>query len=378
MLSNASMKPGSRLQWLLPFMSMVLSACSLIPDVDVPGVNRIVGEDGVFRDRKAEYLEAETIPRTLIPTGMDGFIIDDLLIIPEIPDNGRQSFLDPPRPEVLEGRTGREVVIQRMELNAWIVVDVSPSEVWPRIRDYWNQREVEIAFENPIEGRMETTWFIQDDNVLTREKIRVTVDTGFQDNSAEIRLLHMQVPQATPVFEQVNWPTSSMDNDFAYAELTRMSTYLADVADLYQASSASFLARNISSAGKASLVTGADGSQRLQLRSDYDRSWAAVGRALRRAGVEVVEEDSSAGIFEVLYSPGSENIDAEESPGFLKKVVTINGLFSRDASLPAYPFRVEIRRLAGIVEVLVIPGESGEVDAESASMLLRLIRNTIA
>jgi outer membrane protein assembly factor BamC len=378
MTAGTKGKPSTSLHLLLPLTGALLSSCSLVPDVSVPGMDRIVGEEGVFRDRKAEYLEAQTIPRTTIPDGMDSFIIDDLLIIPEIPDNGRQSFLDPPRPEELAGRTGREVIIQRMEQNAWIVVDVTPSQVWPRIRDYWGQRDIDIAFENPTEGRMETAWFVQDGNVLTREKLRVTVTTGFQDNSAEIRLLHMQVPQATPVFEQVNWPARSMDSEVEYSELTEMSSYLADVADLYQASSASFLARNISSEGKASVVTAPDGTQTLQLRADFDRSWAAVGRALRRSGIEIESEDFAAGTMDVKYAPGSEDLPEEEAPGLFKRVVTVGGLLSRDKSLPAYPFRIEVRRLAGIVEVRVIPDTTGGADAESGSMLLRLIRTTIA
>ena len=62
----------------------LLASCSLVPDVRLPGMDRVVGEEGIFRDRKEEYLEAETIPRTQIPAGLDDFIIDDLLVIPEV------------------------------------------------------------------------------------------------------------------------------------------------------------------------------------------------------------------------------------------------------------------------------------------------------
>jgi len=133
-----------------------LSGCSMLPDlpdVSVPGWDKVTGENGMFRDRKGDYLEAQTIPRTQIPAGMDGFIIDDLLVIPEVAsDTEQQPFLDPPRPHPIEGRSDREVVIQRMEERSWIVVDVSPSQVWPRIRDYWRQNNVQVAFENPTAG----------------------------------------------------------------------------------------------------------------------------------------------------------------------------------------------------------------------------------
>src|SRR5690606_32152284 len=103
---------------------------------------RVVGEEGVFRDRQGEYLEAATIPRAEIPPNLDSYIIDDLLVIPEIGERETQAFLDAPRPRPLEGASDREVVIQRMSNRAWIIVDASPAEVWPRIRDYWRQENI--------------------------------------------------------------------------------------------------------------------------------------------------------------------------------------------------------------------------------------------
>lgn len=355
----------------------VLSACSWL--AVVPGGDRIVGEDGVFRDRQGEYLEAVTIPRTEIPEGLDGFVIDDLLVIPEIGNQDAQPFLDAPRPRPIEGISDREVVIQRMQDRSWIIVDASPGEVWPRIRDYWRQEGVEIATENPTAGLMDTAWFIRTGNVLTREKFRVMVDTGFQDNSSEIRLLHLSAPQATPMFEQVNWPAVSMDVEVEYTMLSDMSTYLADVADLSQASSVSFLAGNISSTGKASIFTTPAGADVLQLQAEYSRCWAAVGRALRRAGMEITSESSDLGMYEVLYTPGSEDEEAEEEPGFFTKVITVNGLLGGEETLPALPFRVEVLDVNEGADVRVSPINSTSPEMrDTGKTLLQLIRRTIA
>src|SRR5262245_44999895 len=100
-----------------------LGACSWAGNV--PYVNRVLGDEGVFRDRQADYLEAQTIPRTEIPEGLDSYIIDDLLVIPEIGGQETVSFLDAPRPRPLEAVSDREVVIQRMTDRAWIIVDAS-------------------------------------------------------------------------------------------------------------------------------------------------------------------------------------------------------------------------------------------------------------
>lgn len=347
----------------------------------VPGMDRVTGEDGVFRDRQGEYLQATTIPRTEIPEGMDGFIIDDLLVVPEIAADQSEAFLDAPRPRPLEGRSDREVVIQRMVNRSWIVVDVSPGEVWPRIRDYFRQAGIEIAAENPTSGVMETGWFIQTGNVLNRDRLRVTVETGFQNNSSEIRLLHVSAPQATPAFDQVTWPAASVNPETEFALLTALSTYLADVADLYQASSVSFQASNIPSEGKATIVADPAGGELLRLQADFDRSWAAVGRALGRSSIEITEQDVSTGIYEVQYVPGSEVAEEEiEEPGFFKKVFTLNGLFSSDDTLPAFPLRVHLEDVETAVDLRVTPAEgtSSEEATEASEALLRLIRNTIA
>jgi outer membrane protein assembly factor BamC len=355
----------------------LLSACSLLQKM--PGMDKVTGENGWFHDRKGEYLQAETIPRTKIPADKDSYIIDDLLVIPDLPEGAeQQAFLEPPRPRAIEGRSEREVVIQRMEGRSWIVVDVSPSQVWPRIRDYWRQNNVVIAAENPTTGLMETGWFVLDGNALTQERFRVSVETGFQDNSAEIRLLHMEAPQSTPVIAQLPFPASSVNADTEYTVLSSLSSYLADVADLYQASSVSFLAGNIDSRGKAVIATTPAGSQILQLKAEYNRSWAAISRALQRAGVEVVAQDNAQGIFDVVYMPGKPTGDEEDESGFFHSVWTLGGLFSGDGDLESYKLRIQLLKTTDSIDVLATPESASPENQAAGNSLLELLRNTLA
>lgn len=358
----------------------MLAACSMLPDFTIPGMDRLTGEKGIFRDRQGEYLRAESLPRTEIPPDFDSIVIDDLLVIPEINATDTVVFLDVPRPREIEGRSNREVVIQRMENSSWIIVDVSPSELWPRIRDYWRERKVEIAFENPTGGVMDTGWFVLEGSLLNREKIRVTVDTGFQADSAEIRLLHMSSLQSAPALSQVIWPEISMDSDIEYATLTALSTFLADIADLYQASSVSFLAGSIPTAGKAVLTASPSGEEVLRLQANFNRSWAAIGRAMNRAGVETVSQDSAAGIYEVLYTPGSEDQIEVVKPGIFKRIITLNGLFSNNDNPIAQSLHLQLIKSGTIVEVRVLPSipEPSAEAIEAANRLIKILHDTIA
>lgn len=363
--------------------SVLLSGCSLLDSVPIPGMDYIAGEEGLLRDRQGDYLEAEVLPPTRIPDQYDSYIIDDLMVIPQIAETNTEAFLNAPRPRSFGGRSQRGVIIQRMNEDSWIVVDVSPSEVWPRIRDYWSSQSIPVAFENPTRGVLDTGWFVLEGNVLTKEKIRVTVEPGFQNDSAEIRLLHLGIAQALPDIDQVNWPAESTDPDVAYDFLTDLSNYLADVAGLYQASTVSFLAENINSRGKASIINTPGGREVLHLEAPYMRSWGAVTRALERAGVEVVAESQESGIVEVDYVIGGN--EDEDKPGFFKRVVTLNGVFSKGEDVDYYPLRILVLDLDDATEIIVEPLEDSSGDAEraaelraAAQSLLNLIRNTIA
>ena len=183
-----------------------------------------------------------------------------------------------------------------------------------------------------------------------------------------------------PILDQVNWPESSTDPDVEYDFLTDLSNYLADVADLYQASTVSFLAENIDSKGKASIVTTPGGKELLRLEADFQRSWGAIGRALRRQEVAIVAESNELGVYEVDYVINPES--DEEEPGFFKKVVTLNGLFSKKEQGTFYQLKVQLLDLNGEVEVIVeslelLPQQSEDL-REAENSLLRLIRNNIA
>ena len=359
---------------------LLLSGCSYLSSVPIPGLDYIAGEEGLLRDRQSDYLEAEVLPPTQIPARFDSYIIDDLMVIPSISESNSQTFLEAPRPRLFSGRTERGVVIQRMNQESWIVVDVSPSEVWPRIQDYWTSQSIQIAIENPTRGVLDTSWFILENNNLTKEKMRVTVEPGFQNDSAEIRFLHLSIGQSLPILNQVNWPETSNDPDVEYDFLTDLSNYLADVADLYQASSVSFLAENISSRGKASIVSTPGGKGLLRLAANFDRSWAAVGRALQRADVDVVADSSELGVYEVEYVISSDS--EEDEPGLLRRIATLNGLFDRRENAEFFELKVQLLDINGEIEVIVeslelFPQQSEDL-REVENSLLRLIRNNLA
>jgi len=323
---------------ILSTMAMLcsLSACSML------GVD-LFGEEGFFRDRQGDYLEAESIPRINVPDNLDSYIIDDLLVIPELVSAEGAPYLQVPRPRPLQGNPDQTVVVQSMDERSWAVVDASVSQVWVRVRQYWLENDIDLTQESPESGLLDTSWFVKNDNEDTQEKFRVLVEPGFQDETAEVSLIHISVPQDEQVSDQLSWPEQSMDVEYASEILNEISVYLANEMRNYQASTVSFLAGNISTEGRATLLT-EDGINMLHLRADYDRSWAAVGRALDRAEIEIVEEDVDAGSFSVIYGERDEEIET----GFIGR------LMSADRQEETIPFGVFLLQSETGTEVVAL------------------------
>lgn len=343
----------------------ILSACSTVSSI--PGVSAIVGEDGYLRDRSGEYIEADTIPRTEIPEGLDNYVIDDLYVIPNVGQNDNH-FQAPPRPKPMVGRSERQVVIQTIDEESWIIVSLSPGQAWPRVGDYWARNRVPLAMEEPTRGIMETGWFKLEDKPGRQQKFQVLIETGFQDNTAEIRLRQVSVPEGTAT-GMTNFGQASTDPDVEELFLQDMSTYLADVSDVYQESSVSLLAGNIASRGKATLETQSNGEQYLLLRDDYRRCWAAIGLALDRAGVTINERDQSSGIYEVSFTPEA----GDDEPGFFRR------LFTFDREPESYEMQIKLESIVDSVNVRVQQmSEEDSPDEDPESSLLQTLRDFIA
>ncbi len=233
-----------------------------------------------------------------------------------------------------------------------MVIDSRASQVWPRVRQYWIEQGIELAQESPNQGMLETIWFSSEENEGYKEKIRVTVIPGFQNDSAELSIAHVSAPEDFDVPEEFDWPEDPEDNEYAYQVLADISSYLADQIRLYQASTVSFLAGAIPDEGRASMRNEGEKNV-LHLDADYVRSWAAVGRALERANVEIVFEDMDAGIFDVAFSASQEPVE--------------RGMFSRLLSLAqaddSLPFRVSLQETDDGIDVLT----EASIDDQAAS-----------
>jgi outer membrane protein assembly factor BamC len=172
-----------------------------------------------------------------------------------------------------------------------------------------------------------------------------------------------------------------------------LAGYLADTT---QQGSVSLLAQGISTANKVYIVRGADGTPMIDLRLNFERAWASLGRALPRGGFTVQDLDRSAGIYYVKFEPSEKKDDAEagegevevekadkptsSGKGFFKRMFSWWGDDDEDENNPAVgrAYRLQMREAPEGVTIEVRREDGAPFEEGENEFLLGVIRGHLA
>ncbi len=335
------------------------------------GCNYLTGDEGMFRDRGGDYTEAADLPPMQIPAELDSYTIDPLYVIPNRLLVDADVFADDiPKPKPIETRRREGVVIQNLGDRRWILIDATPAQVWPLVRDYWTELEVSLAYENPGAGIMETAWLEVDGDVSGRHKYRISIESGLHSGYSEVYVRHLEQSRSEPEPLVVTWPDDSSSLEREQQISRTISQYLADRNDIYQASTASLLAGSIETERKANLVETSSGRV-LELKIDYDRAWVQVREALEEAEIEIVESDRDLSYINVKFAGVLPEVD---EPGFIGRILGRGG---DEGEMQPRDFSVKLVRTESAINVIAEPLEASEETAALNSELLQIINDFI-
>ncbi|MEX2327473.1 MAG: outer membrane protein assembly factor BamC, partial [Pseudomonadales bacterium] len=175
-------------------------------------------------DRSEQYINAQTIDRVTIPEQLDEPAFDDLLEIPEARDvrelAGEKLEIGLPEP-LASAVSVDQIVIKRLGDSRWVFVDAPPAMVWPRLRQFWEDANMNLAYADPSRGVMESEWMAGRDGeaeaifdslksltvfansgASMRHKFRLRVEPGIRAGSTEVYMEHKSLPLGVPVLEE--------------------------------------------------------------------------------------------------------------------------------------------------------------------------------
>ncbi|MDB6061045.1 MAG: hypothetical protein JWM78_1148 [Verrucomicrobiaceae bacterium] len=262
------------------------------------GCGWVFGEKGLFRDRGDDYRRAQVEKPLEIPAGLSKASTEEDFAIPSISYSAPlEGKFDVPRPQPLDGDPeGEQVKIQLLGGTSWILVEASPGEVWPRVRQFLNTNQLGVARMEAAAGVIETAWLQPQTAGAARERYRFRIEQGVQRGSAEVYIL-----QANTSAGESKWPMTSSDPARESEMIKAVAQFIADNGST---GAVSMLAqRGIESKGKVTLNKQAGANSYLRLELPSDRAWASLDLAIERAGFTIEDRNRAAQQFSVRYTP---------------------------------------------------------------------------
>jgi len=319
-----------------------------------------------LRDRSNDYLLAEETEVTAIPAGLDRSVIGQLYPIPQIASESIELVeFEAPRPQPASVNTFEQLVkIQSLEGRRWVLINIPPSELWPRVRSVLNRNGVPAALAEGSSGVIETVWvkFNSDDD--NSHRFRFQISPGVQVNSSEISLLHNQAVRSEE--EQAVWPQASDSDQREKDMLTMLANELAGATNY---ASVSLLAQNIGGEAKVVVITPEVADPFIQIKLSFDRAWASILYSADRGGFTLVDKNRSEGTLYVNYTD-----KATDEPGFFARWF---GEDSGDQILEVN-YQVLVQVVGANVEVRVVGPDSDGLGKAETLRLLKILRNNMS
>jgi outer membrane protein assembly factor BamC len=274
----------------------------------------------------------------------------------------------------------------------WLVVEKPAADLYPQIKDFWQENGFLLVVDSSSTGIMETDW-AENRGKIPQDFIRSTLgtvldslyDTGERDkyktrleapkpSETEIYITHKGslekcVTDASGACLSTIWTTRPNDPELEAIFLTRLMERLGMTQEQAKAAVAAPLGPKTP---KAKFVQEANNRGYIELSTGFDRSWRDVGLALDRSNFTVEDRNRSIGVYYVRFVNTK---DVGDKKGFF------SNLFSSkdDSKLQAKKYQVIVKSTGENSANIYVQDADGKPENTPAGIqLLTLLNDQLA
>jgi len=309
--------------------------------------------DELLPDRRPDYRQTQVANPLEIPPDLTESTIDDTLLVPELNPTGSASLSTYASERQAGGQIAfAEAVLQQqpgvqLERDGnqrWLLVDVEPQAVWPRVKEFWTSNGFVLKRENPLIGIMETDWAENRADIPegpvrallgqvidfaysapTRDKFRVRLERV--DDGTEVYLTHYGVEEvirggtSNRQGSEVLWQSRPADPELEAEMLKRLMVYLGATERRAQTQMAA--ATEAEQQGpRVRRATVAGNREALIVGENYSRAWRLVGLALDGSNFVVEDQNRSEGLYVVEYN---DQLEDSQDQGWFSRLAFWKG-----------------------------------------------------
>ncbi|PJE80038.1 Outer membrane protein assembly factor BamC [invertebrate metagenome] len=376
---------------LLPLAASVLG---------LAGCANPFGQEGYFRDKSGDYADAKLMKTMEIPKGMDTLPIGDQLVIPEISPQARpvtssSDHFVVPRPELqITQPDGNVYRIEADGNSRWLQVNRSFDDVWADIVRYLDAHGIAVSHKSKSAGTMESVWLIRsdkdkpdvleailgkwldtDDFDTVRERIRITVKSAHMNGMTLVTVVHQGSKDGSSKeskkTEALSWNNmGERSQKTVQALLGDMMIFMAKDSGTRDAL-VSYQDKPVKLMERSEVDVDGGGNPVLNVRGvSFSHGWNAVGDALSRSGIKVIDKNRDAGLYYLSMSDVEKAVEPE--PGFFSKLFGSKKKSDTPESSDIFHLRVSV--LGDMIQVSLEKDSLTSVPARESGQLLKQIR----
>ena len=364
--------------------AVLLGACSSL-DFEVP-------------TKKIDYKSAGRLPSLEVPPDLTRPTADDRYTVPSaskgsatystytIDREWRAQGGTPAVSGVLPEQSGARV--ERAGTQRWLVVKGDPAQVWPVVKDFWQEVGFIVNVEAPEAGVMETDWNenrakVPDlglirgllakalDSVYStseRDKFRTRLERGTQPATTEIYISHrgMEEVYITQGKDQTRWQPRRPDPDLEAEMLRRLMVRFGVQETRAKQQIAAAEAPRASMASQSAGI--------LTVNEQFDRAWRRVGLALDRVGFTVEDRDRAKGIYFVRYiDPETDVKTTKDEPGVIGRTLGALKFWGNAPAKKNEQYQIAVRDMNASAQVNVLTKDGKQEQSATANRILNLL-----
>ena len=281
--------------------------------------------------------------------------------------------------------------IERAGSQRWRVVAGTPDNLWPSIKEFWQEAGFIVNIELPEAGVLETDWAenrakIPQDIIRStlgkvidglystaeRDKFRTRLERN-DDGGSEIYISHRGMVETETNCSGTGctgtkWQPRTPDPELEAEFLRRLMVRLGSQQEKAQ----QLVATSAPASARAAVQAGIGGFETLEVFEPFDRAWRRVGLALDRVGFTVEDRDRQKGQYFVRYADTDANDMARKDgeKGLLSKLQFWK---SNDPMVKAEQYRVHIRQFAGKSVVQILSKDGAQANTQTARRIVALL-----
>jgi outer membrane protein assembly factor BamC len=275
--------------------------------------------------------------------------------------------------------------IERLGNERWLSSPLTPEQMWPQLRAFWQEMGLALVVDRPEAGVMETDWAenrakIPQDAIRAvigkvldsaystgeRDKFRTRVERTETGCDVFITMRGMIEVYNVSDKSQTAWQPRPADPQVEAEMLGRLLQKLAAKPPRAATPAVAAAAASAPEPAPRARVLADQPAPTLQIDDTFDRAWRRVGLALDRSGFTVEDRDRAQGLYFVRYIDPAQA--GKEEPNFFTKLFT-----SKSDMAGPVRYRVSVKADGKTSTVSVLDNQGAPEKGEAGQRIIKLL-----